>query len=336
MLRVGVIGYGYWGPNLVRNFNQTDGMELSVVCDLDENRLAQVKSQYPAVETTTSSRDVIEDPRIDAVAIATPCSTHYPLGKQALESGKHVLIEKPLTSKVKEAEELIELANTSGLTLMVDHTFLFHGAVNKIKEIIDSGGIGRIYYYDSVRVNLGVFQPDVNVLWDLATHDLSIMLYLLGHEPVSVVGVGVSHFGDGIENIAYLTLDLSDDIIAHFHVNWLAPVKIRKVLIGGDQKMIVFDDLQADEKVCVFDKGVNMESKSPQERQQARVEYRMGDMLAPKLDRTEPLHRMCQHFIDCINGKVEPISDGSFGLKVVKILEAGERSIKGKGQRVFL
>jgi predicted dehydrogenase len=285
---------------------------------------------------TNDARSVFRDPAVDAVAIATPISTHYPLAKEAFEAGKHALVEKPLTVGVAEAKELIALAEARGLTLMVDHTFLFHGAVTKMKEIIEAGEMGRLYYYDSVRVNLGLFQHDVSVLWDLATHDVAIMQYLLNKRPVSVSAVGVSHFQGGLENIAYLTVHLENDLIAHFHVNWLAPVKIRKVLIGGSERMIVYDDLKADEKVCVFDRGVNMEPGFPKDRYRARVEYRMGDMLAPKLDGTEPLRRMCQHFVDCVHGRVKPISDGPFGLEVVRVLEAAEQSMRKNGQRVSL
>jgi predicted dehydrogenase len=336
MLKIGIIGCGYWGPNLVRNFAELDDFAVSVVCDLQDVRLSSIQTKYPYVEISTNADEVLDDPSIDAVAIATPISTHFGLAKRALEAGKHVFVEKPITSRAAEAEILCEEAERRGLTLMVDHIFLFNGAVMKTKELIDEGKIGEIFYFDSVRLNLGLFQHDFNVIWDLASHDVSIMEYLLDKSPLSVSAVGSCHFHEDLENIAYVNVQLEDNVLAHFHVNWLSPVKVRQILIGGSDKMVLYDDLKADEKLCVYDKGVSITPQNTESVYKTLVEYRTGDMLAPKLDRTEPLRLACQHFADCIYDRTTPISDGPFALKVVRILEAAEKSLRNQGERISL
>jgi len=332
-MKVGVIGLGYWGPNLVRNFLATPGVEKVYGCDLDEKRLAFIKSRFPAVELTKDTDFVLKASEIDAVAIATPVATHYPLARKAIENGKHVLVEKPLTASVKEAEDLVNLAERNKKVLMVDHTFIYTGAVRKIKELIDNGDIGEIYYFDSVRINLGLFQHDVNVIWDLATHDVSIMDFVINSKPVSVAAFGTSHY-NGIEDIAYITVNFDNGIIAHFHVSWLAPVKVRRILISGTKKMIVYDDTEPSEKVKIYDKGVVVTSQEGIHR--LLIQYRSGDMYAPKLDDTEALSLVCKDFVESILEGRSPITDGYAGLKVVKILESAEKSIKKNGILVNL
>jgi predicted dehydrogenase len=332
-VNIGIIGVGYWGPNLVRNFLSIDSVKKLICCDIDKNRLSFIKSKFPSVDVTTDYNEMIKDKNLSAIAIATPISTHYKFVREALINGKHVLVEKPIASNSKEAEELMKLADKHNLVLMVDHTFIYTGAVRKIKEIISNGEIGNIYYFDSVRVNLGLFQHDVNVIWDLAPHDLSIMDFVFNKKPVSVSAVGVRHI-NGIEDIAYITVNFADSVLAHFHVNWLAPVKIRKILIGGSKKMIVYDDIYTDEKVRVYDKGVDIKTKEGI--YDTLIQYRTGDMYSPKIDNSEALSLMCQHFIDCIKYSKKPITDGQAGLNVVKILEASEESIKSGGKIVKL
>lgn len=336
MLRIGVVGCGYWGPNLVRNFTELPEFEVAAVCDLQEERLRSIQAKYPYLAVTTQADEVLLDPTIDAVAIATPISTHFALAKQALEAGKHVFVEKPITSRVAEAEILCEEADRRGLTLMVDHVFLFNGAVRKIKEVLDNGQLGEIYYFDSVRLNLGLFQHDFNVIWDLASHDVSIMEYLLDKRPLSVSAMGNCHFQEDIENIAYVAVQMEDNILTHFHVNWLSPVKVRQILIGGSEKMVLYDDLRADEKLCIYDKGVSLVQQDSESVYKTFIEYRTGDILVPKLDRTEPLRLACQHFADCIYGRATPISDGTFAIKVVRILEAAEKSLRNEGEWIKL
>ncbi|MGK0289392.1 MAG: putative dehydrogenase [bacterium] len=336
-MNIAVIGYGYWGPNLVRNFSWTEGITVKYVCDLNEDRLSKVNLLFPNVQKiTTDIQEVMNDPEVEAVAIATPVHTHYDLAKQALLAGKHVLVEKPMTDSSKKAKELVDIAEEKGLTLMVDHTFLFTGAVRKIKELVDSGALGEIYYFDSVRVNLGLFQSDVNVVWDLAPHDLSIMRYVIDKKPVSVSATGVAHVGGSdLENIAYMNVYYDDNTLAHFHVNWLSPIKIRQVLIGGSEKMIVYDDMDNAEKVKVYDKGVDT-NNDKDKIYQALLQYRIGDMYAPKLDGTEALKLECAHFLECIQEKKQPISDGKFGLEIVQMLEAAQISIKQQGTIIHL
>ena len=334
-INIGVIGYGYWGPNLVRTFADLPGVKVVAVSDFKIERLAKVQSRYPAVKVTTDSQDLLADPKIDAIAIATPVSTHYDLALAALQAGKHVLVEKPMTVSSEQAIRLIEEAQQRNLVLMVDHTFVYTGAVRKMQELVASKAIGDVYYYDSVRVNLGLFQHDVNVIWDLAVHDLSIMDYVLQAKPTAVSATGMSHIPDEPENIAYLTLFFDNSAIAHIHVNWLAPVKVRRTLIGGSQKMICYDDLEPSEKIKVYDKGITVNG-SPENVYQMLVGYRTGDMWSPKLDMTEALQTEALHFVDCIQQGKRPITDGEAGLRVVRILEAATQSIKQQGRLVEL
>jgi len=334
MVRIGVIGYGYWGPNLVRNFNLAEGARLTAVCDKSSNAIKKVNALYNGdLRTTTNADEILTSPDIDAVAIATPVFTHFELAKKALENGKHVFVEKPFTSTVAQAEELIELADKKNLTIMVDHTFLFTGAVRKIKELIDNDVLGRLFYFDSTRVNLGLFQHDINVIWDLAPHDLSIMDYVVNDKPVAVAATGTAHF-NGLENIAFVTVYFENNMIGHFNVNWMSPVKVRSTLIGGDKKMLVWNDLDADEKIKIYDKGVDVSSK--ESIYNLLVSYRSGDVWVPKINQTEALKIEADYFVDCITKGTSPINDGMAGLRVVKILEATTKSLKKKGEMVTL
>lgn len=336
-MEVAVVGYGYWGPNLVRNFSWLDGIDVKYVCDLDPKRLAKVGNLFPNVShTTTDYKRVLIDPAVSAVAVATPVNSHYGLARAALEAGKHVLIEKPMTDNVKQAHELVELADKKNLVLMVDHTFLYTGAVKKIKELTESGHVGEVYYFDSVRVNLGLFQNDVNVIWDLAPHDLSIMRYVIGKKPVKVSAVGVSHVKDTLESMAYITVFYEDATFAHFHVNWLSPIKVRQILIGGSEKMIVYNDMENTEKVKVYDSGVELKPGDKDALYKTLIQYRTGDMYAPKLDTTEALRDECLHFVDCIESGKKPISDGEFGLEIVKILAAAQLSVERDGENISI
>jgi predicted dehydrogenase len=336
VINIGVIGYGYWGPNLVRNFAELPGAHVKTVSDFSPELLAKVQARYPAIQVTTNCRDIFDDPEIDAVAIATPVSTHFKLALAALQARKHVMVEKPMTMTSEQSIELLAEAKRHNRILMVDHTFVYTGAVRKMAELVSSKGLGDIYYYDSVRVNLGLFQHDVNVLWDLAVHDLSIMDYVLPAKPYAVSATGISHIPNGTENIAYLTLFFENNLIAHLHVNWLAPVKIRRTLIGGSQKMIVFDDLDPSEKIKVYDKGITVNDNDSESIYQKMIGYRTGDMWSPKLDMTEALRTEGLHFLQCIHTGERPISDGEAGLRVVKILEAANQSMKQKGKLVQL
>jgi predicted dehydrogenase len=331
MLNVAVVGCGYWGPNLIRNFSTCSDTEIIWCCDKDTNRLKETTKSYPNIKCTTELDDILNDSNTQAVAIATPVNTHYPIAKACLEKGKHVLIEKPMASSVEEGEKLIQLAKEKGLQLMCDHTFCYTGVVNKMKAIIDSGALGKLLYFDSVRVNLGLFQQDVNVIWDLAPHDLSILDFLIDSVPVSVSAHGVCHVGNDIENMAYVSIKYEDNFISHFHVNWLSPVKIRKTIVGGDKKMIVWDDLEADEKIKVYDKGISLTEKDQLEKQKLLVSYRSGDMYAPNIRPTEALSLMVKEFSDCISENRPAITDGHAGLRVLKILEASQKSIKQDG-----
>ncbi len=333
-MKVAVIGTGYWGPNLIRNFLGLDEIDAVVACDLDNARLAKMRKQFYGIETSTNYAEIIKRPDIDIVVIATPVSTHHEIAKRALTAGKHVFIEKPMTSSVAEAEELINLAEQKNLKLFVDHTFIYTGAVRKMKEIITSGRLGELYYFDSVRINLGLFQHDVNVIWDLAPHDLSIMDYLLQQRPKAVSAIGSCHVGNELEDIAYLTLEFENNLIAHFHVNWLAPVKIRKTLIGGTKSMIVYDDTEASEKIKIYDKGIDVTTREGV--YDTLVQYRTGDMLSPKLDAEEALSVGTRHFIDCICNDKQPLTDGHAGLNVVRILEASTLSMRDRGRMIEL
>lgn len=332
-MRIGVIGYGYWGPRIARNFHDLDGCELAFICDKRPDILRRAKQAYPDVPLTSDICEAITWPGIDAVAVVTPVWTHFELAKAALDNGKHVFVEKPFTSTVAEAEQLIDLADRKHLQIMVDHTFLFTGAVRKIRQLIDDGTLGRLYYYDSTRVNLGLFQHDVNVIWDLAPHDLSIMDYLIKGEPEAVAATGQIHL-NGFEDVAYVTVYFANRIIAHINVNWLSPVKLRTTLIGGEKKMLVWNDLDADEKIKVYDKGVNV--KEGQSLYDLLVSYRSGDMWAPKVDQTEALGAEAKYFKECVVKNEKPFNDGAAGLRVVRLLEAASKSLKDRGRPVEL
>jgi len=333
MLRVGVIGYGYWGPNIVRNLHGQKNCQAVMVCDSNPAALKHVREAEPGVEVVTDPMEVLGSPDIDAVAVITPVWTHYELAKLALENGKHVFIEKPFTSSSAQAEELVELAARKNLKIMVDHTFLFTGAVRKIKQLTESGALGDLYYYDSLRVNLGLFQHDVSVIWDLAPHDLSIMDYLIQAEPEAIVATGEKHL-NGVEDVAYLTVYFPKNIIAHINVNWLSPVKIRTTLIGGQKKMVVWNDLVADEKVRVYDKGVQI--TSGEGIRNLLVSYRSGDMWAPQIEQLEALHVELDYFADCVLNDKVSFNDGQAGLRIVRMLEAAETSIRKRGELVRL
>jgi len=337
MVRVAVVGAGYWGPNLIRNFSACPDTELVAVCDRDEERLAKVLRPYPGVEAVDDFDRILRRVDIEAVAIATPVHTHAPLGVTALEYGKHVLVEKPLAGSVAEAEQLVAAAKHSGRILMVDHTFIFSGPVQKIKQIIDSGELGDLYFIDSVRINLGMFQHDVNVVWDLAPHDLSILDYLVGRLPSSISAFGTSHANElaDIEDVAYLNLDFSDGLLASFHVNWLSPVKVRHFIIGGSNKSIVYDDLEPTERVKVYDRGITI-SDDVETKRGVMVGYRTGDVWSPHIQGVEPLAQMVRHFAECIRENKQPVTSGEAGLRVVRILEAAQRSIKAQGGRITI
>lgn len=334
MIKVAVAGYGYWGPNLVRNIQESGKASVVTCCDMNSDRLKQVSTKYPSVRTTNCYDDVLMDPSVDAVVIATPVATHYEFARKALENGKHVLLEKPATSSTAEAEKLVELAEKNKLTYMIDHTFIYTGAVRKMKEIVDQGELGDIYYLDSVRINLGLFQRDVNVLWDLAPHDIAILEHLVKERPVSVCATGACHVGNGHENVAYLTVYFDSGMIAHFHNNWLSPVKVRTMLVGGSKKTIHYDDMEVSEKIKIYDRGVDIDTTEGVH--DARVSYRLGDMWAPRLDQTEALRLMASEFIDCVQTGRRCITDGVSGLNVVRILEASEMSIKHRGKEIKL
>jgi predicted dehydrogenase len=332
-VRVGVIGYGYWGPNLVRNLAELPGFDVSVVSDRRPQRLTQVRMRHPMVKTTTDCNEIFASPDIDAVVIVTPVSTHFDLAMEALRAGKHVLVTKPLASTSEQGARLIEAAAEENRVLMVDHTFIYTGAVRRIKELIHR--LGHLYYYDSVRVNLGLFQHDVNVLWDLAVHDLSIMDYLLGQQPHAVAATGAGHVPGQPVDVAYLTCFFDNNLLTHHHVNWLAPVKVRRTLIGGDRQMIVYDDLEPSEKVKIYDKGITLNGDQ-EELYQSMIGYRTGDMWAPQVSLTEGLHVEVQHFLDCIRRGARPMTDGEAGLRVIRILEAATESLAQRGRPVEL
>jgi predicted dehydrogenase len=333
MIRIGLIGYGYWGPRLARNFHDAANCELAAISDRRPEILRRAKQAYPSVHLALDAADVVSSPHVDAVAVVTPVWTHYELAKAALENGKHVFVEKPFTSTAAQAKELIDLADRKHLQIMVDHTFLFTGAVKKIRQLIQDGTLGSLYYYDSTRVNLGLFQHDVNVIWDLAPHDLSIIDHLIDNKPEFVTASGQSHV-NGTENIAYITVYFQGQVIAHVNVNWLSPVKVRTTLIGGEKKMLVWNDLEADEKIKVYDKGVAITNGEGV--YDLLVSYRSGDMWAPRLDQTEALTAEARYFVDCISNNQRPFNDGQAGLRVVQILEAADKSLKQRGKPVAL
>ena len=332
-IRVGVIGYGYWGPNIVRNLSTLDRCDVVSICDRNAKALKRAQRSYSAVPLTTEIADVLQSPDIDAVAIVTPVWTHFELAKTALENGKHVFVEKPFTATSAQAIELIELACRKNLRIMVDHTFLFSGAVRKIRELVDNGTLGQLYYFDSTRVNLGLFQHDVSVVWDLAPHDLSIMDHLIREEPEAVVATGGNHFND-LADMAFITVYFPGNVTAHINVNWLSPVKVRMTLIGGREKMLVWNDLEPDEKIKVYDKGVTI--TSGQSVYDLLVSYRSGDVWGPKVDATEALTVELGYFVDCILEGKTPSNDGVAGLRIVRLLEAAEQSLKDRGRVVAL
>ena len=335
MIKIGIIGYGYWGPNLVRNFAETREAVVVAVADLDRTKLETVQRRYPAVKTTTDFQDLLKDPSIDAIAIATPVSSHFELGMAVLKSGKHLWLEKPMAETSLQARKLVDEAERRKRVLIVDHTFIYTGAVRKMASLIKEGELGRIYYYDSIRVNLGLFQRDVNVISDLAVHDFSILDYVLGEHPVAVSASGMNHFPGTPENLAYITLFYNSGTIAHANVSWLAPVKVRQILIGGSKKMIRYDDLEPSEKIKIYDKGISF-TDDPEQIYQMRVGYRTGDMWAPRLDTTEALRVEGEHFIDCIDQGKVPQTDGQLGLRVVELIEAATSSMRGKGETVYI
>lgn len=330
-LRVGVLGYGYWGPNIVRNLYGLPRAQVAVVCDVNPQSLQRARDLHPSLRLTTSAAQMVSDPRLDAVAVVTPVWTHFELAKAALENGKHVFVEKPFTATAAQAEQLIELAARRQLIIMVDHTFLFTPAVRKIRELIQNGTLGAIYYYDSMRINLGLFQHDVNVIWDLAPHDLSIMDYLLEEKAEAVSATGQKHL-NGVEDVAFITVYFPGHTIAHINVNWLSPVKVRTTLIGGEQKMLVWNDLAVDEKIRVYDRGVSISRR--EDVYELLVSYRSGDMWAPHLEQGEALRLELDYFLDCVLKHKQPVNDGAAALRVVKLLEAASRSVRKCGEMV--
>ena len=332
---VAIVGAGYWGPNLIRNFSACTATRVVMVCDRDRARLDDVAKTCPQAVLTQTVDEVLTNPEVDAVAIATPVNTHTSLALAALEAGKHVLVEKPLAGNARDAERIMRRAKELGRTLMVDHTYVYSPAVRKIKAIIDSGELGELYYIDSVRINLGLFQNDINVLWDLAPHDLSIIDHVLGRLPRSLAAMGVSHTSSDLEDMAYLNLDFGGSLMATFHVNWLSPVKVRHTIIGGSKRSLVYNDLDPVEPLKIYDCGIQIDQKS-EARYGILVGYRTGDIWSPNLPREEPLQNVVRHFADCIQTGKPPLTDGEAGLRIVRILEAAQRSIKAQGGRITL
>jgi len=334
MIKVGVIGYGYWGPNVARNFNLAGVSEVVAIADKSEKSQRRAQEAFPHVRVVGDAQEILSSPEIDVVAVVTPVWTHFELAKAALNHGKHVFVEKPFTASVAQAEELIELAARKRLQIMVDHTFLFTGAVRKIRQLVDEGTLGNLFYYDSMRVNLGLFQHDINVIWDLAPHDLSIMDHVIQKEPEAIVATGEKHLNNLVD-IAFLTIYFPGNVVAHINVNWLSPVKVRTTLIGGEKKMLVWNDLEADEKIKIYDKGVSM-STSPSNLHQLLVSYRSGDMWAPQVEQIEALRAETGYFLKCIRENKTPFNDGLNGLSVVRLLEAAEKSVSKRGELVTL
>ena len=332
MIKIGVIGCGYWGPNLIRNFNNTPGCEMVICCDMQDERLERIKSRFPSIQTTKKHEDLL-DSDLDAVAIATPVWTHYPLAKSFLEAGKHVFVEKPLTPSSEECLELIELAEEKGLVLMVGHTFEYTAAVNKIKEIVSSGELGDILYVNSTRVNLGLFQPDINVIWDLAPHDISIITYVLEQEPVLVNAQGMSHFKEGIEDVAMTTMTFNSGTIAFIRNSWIDPNKVRSMIFVGSKKMLVYDDTSPNEKIKIYDKGVEKPDYYDNFAE-FQFSYRYGDIYIPRINEREALSTECGHFVECIKENNTPRSDGYSGLRVIRVIEAAVQSLKEEGRAI--
>jgi predicted dehydrogenase len=333
-LRVGVIGCGYWGPNLIRNFSSCPSTEVSAVCDGDPARLEAIGKTYSHLKLVSSVNQLLELP-LDAVAIATPVSTHYPLASRCLETGMHVLVEKPLAGSAHEAAALVQLAARHKRILMVDHTYLFSNPVRRIKELVENDELGELYYVDSVRINLGLFQKDINIVWDLAPHDLSIVDYVLGLEARSISAWGCAHVKTEIEDIAYVNVDFHEQMLANFHVNWLSPVKVRQMIFAGSRKSLIFNDLNTTEPIKVYDRGIEL-GVSADERRKVLVGYRTGDVWSPYVEQGEALQTMVQHFAECIREEKRPLSDGQAGLRVVRVLEAATRSMRAQGGRVVL
>ncbi len=333
-LNIAVLGYGYWGPNIVRNFHSCRNVTVEFICDTNPSSLKKARTEFPSIKTTDNSEIVFNSNKVQAVAIVTPLSTHYKLAKCALNSGKHVFVEKPFVSNIREANELITIASKKGLVIMVDHTFLFTGSVRKIKQLLDKNILGQLYYYDSQRVNLGLFQSDTNVIWDLAPHDFAVMDYLIKEKPIGLIATGKDHFKRNYENIAFVTVFFEDNMIAHFNFNWLSPVKIRSTLIGGSKKMIVWNDLETNEKIKIYDRGIKIKNKK--DVTNMLVDYRTGDILTPKVDISEALKTEVEYFTSCVLNNKKPINDGSQGLRIVKLLEACDKSLKSKGKYIKL
>jgi predicted dehydrogenase len=329
----GVVGYGYWGPNVVRNLTGLDDSQVLAIAELSPAARKRAQKAHPGIKVTADASEVMTSSEIDAVAVITPVWTHYELAKAALENGKHVFVEKPFTSNTEQGEKLIELAQRKNLKIMVDHTFLFTGAVRKISQLLEDRALGKLYYYDSTRVNLGLFQHDINVLWDLAPHDLSIMDYVIKASPEAIVATGEKHLNCH-EDVAYMTLYFPEKVIAHINVNWLSPVKVRTTLIGGEKRMLVWNDLEADEKIKVYDKGVNITNREGV--YDLLVSYRSGDMWAPQLEQVEALRQELTYFVECITCNQEPLNDGCAGLRVVKMLEAATESLSKRGALIYL
>jgi predicted dehydrogenase len=333
MLRFGVIGYGYWGPNIVRNLRSLEGCQVVGICDQSPAARKRIQSANPGIPVYSDHNELVSSPDVDVIAVITPVWTHFEVAQAALENGKHVFVEKPFTSSVSLAEELINLAEQKNLKIMVDHTFLFTGAVRKIRKLLDEGVLGKLYYYDSTRVNLGLFQHDCNVIWDLAPHDLSIMNHLLSADAEAISATGQKHL-NGHEDIAFITAYFPEKMIAHINVNWLSPVKVRTTLIGGEKKMLVWNDLEADEKLKIYDKGVDV--KSQEGLYNLLVSYRSGDMWSPQVEQVEALRLELSYFVDCVCKDEKPFNDGLAGLKVVRMLEAASESVAKRGALVYL
>ena len=341
-MKLGIIGCGYWGPNLIRNFNNIPDSEVVYCADLDESRLNHIKSLYPKLLVTRDYKKILGEKEIDAVIVATPIETHFKIAKDALNAGKHVLVEKPVTNSSVEAKELINLAEKNKRVLMVDHTFEYSAPVRKIKEIIDKNELGQIFTIDMIRVNLGLFQEKVNVIADLAPHDISMLLYYLGSMPLSVRAVGSSYIREGIEDDAHINLEFRNKVMANMHVSWLDPCKIRRTTIVGNRKMLVFDDVLQEEKIKIYDKGVTVQKNSIPKQpyydtyEQWTLTYRSEDVYSPRIDNKEPLSAMAGHFADCIKNNKKPLTDGYSGLRVVQVLEAAQKSLKSDGKKVAL
>jgi len=334
MIKIGLIGFGYWGPNLARNFSANPNLQLTAVCDFSSDRLERARRLYPSAQFFSNLEEFFKAD-LDAVAIATPVASHFNLAQRVLKNGCHLWLEKPMTETVEQAENLIELALKKQRVLLVDHTFVYTGAVRKIKYLADRGDLGKLIYYDSTRVNLGLFQQDVNVLWDLAPHDISIMDYLMPYPKIAVSATGMHYYGNGIVPKSLLTIYMAGDVVSHINVSWVSPVKIRQTLIGGTARMVLYDDTEPSEKVKIYDKGVDL-NVTQEELYRLKVQYRVGDMYAPRLDDTEALALATQHFADCIQQGLEPLTGGPAGLEVVKVLAASEQSLKGRGKPVEL